>query len=700
MVEQEHAEVPSAGVRPEPSETRPAGLEERLQPAPVPPQARPRGGTLPEVGVPFRWLAGATAAVVLAVRLFGLTSRQNEVYGDVMIVYEYVRRILDGEWPSEYVLSVGPLYQYLIAPLVGLVGLDYNALKLATVVTSLGVLLATFALVRRLADRNLALLATFIAGVSSWLLIFSRLGNLQIMMPLLAMAALWLAVRADQAGRRIDLIACAVVSTLGLYVYAPAFVLPGVVLPVVLWLYWTNPRARRRDLWYFAAALAIGALPFALYVLRDPALFTDGYLGSKLVAGGDVVETLLGNLGRAALAFHVRGDQVFRSNPAYLPHLDVVSGLLFLAGIVYWVQPARRRWAPVLLVPFVLLQVPSLVVVGVPGEVPSAARTLAAAPIAYVLVASGLAWLVQTAQTRLGRPWLAGAAAGLLVMSIFSLNVDRYFKTYLGSLQYHDVPIGYLINEYIDRLPPATQVYIVGCCWADALPDAFYKGLATHPENLHVLAPGDLGCDLLQTFKTPAVVIWNPREPLPASSLESCRQWLPAQQYYSGAGGWPVFSAAPLILEAPSPGAGGNGRGELQFIRAQLHGEAVVLGVSPTDIGSAPDVLDGNIETLARGRNVNPMVIEIRFQTPREVHLVALDLGTMSYFAVRVDTTDAAGVRHTTTRTFVELPPDPHVDISLPAGVPATVTVHIEIEDYTDPGDAGYHTHVREVDIR
>jgi hypothetical protein len=138
----------------------------------------------------------------------------------------------------------------------------------------------------------------------------------------------------------------------------------------------------------------------------------------------------------------------------------------------------------------------------------------------------------------------------------------------------------------------------------------------------------------------------------------------------------------------------------LQFIRAQLHGEAIVLGVSPTDIGSAPDLLDGTIETLARGRNVNPMVVEIRFQTPREVRLVALDLGTMWQFEVRVDTIDAAGAKQTTLRVFEGLPPDPHIDISLPAGAPATVTVHIEIKDLGDHSTDGYYIHVREVDIR
>ena len=135
--------------------------------------------------------------------------------------------VLAGRWPVRFDLSAGPLYHYLIAPIIAVVGLDYAGLKLASVLVSLGVLAATYAFSRRLVNDYFALLTTFIAGVSSWLLIFSRLGNSQILLPLLTAAALWLVIRVVQFNRQSDLVACAIVSALGLYVYPQSFVYRG-----------------------------------------------------------------------------------------------------------------------------------------------------------------------------------------------------------------------------------------------------------------------------------------------------------------------------------------------------------------------------------------------------------------------------------------------------------------------------------------
>src|SRR4029453_16538635 len=93
------------------------------------------------------------------------------------LIYEYIAAIRARTWPTYFTLSSGPLYHYLIMPVVAITGPTYYGFKLASVLTSLGVLAATYALSRRLIDDRFAVLAAFVAGVSSWLLLFSRLGN-------------------------------------------------------------------------------------------------------------------------------------------------------------------------------------------------------------------------------------------------------------------------------------------------------------------------------------------------------------------------------------------------------------------------------------------------------------------------------------------------------------------------------------------
>lgn len=494
-------------------------------------------------------LALGAAALVVSVRLFRLGSLQTDLYGDIELVHRYVARVRGGAWPFDFQLSAGPLYHYLVAPIVAAAGGGYLAFKIASVVVSLAALAATYALARRLVDDRFALLATAIAGTSSWLLVFSRLGNSQILIPVLTTSASWLALRVADGGGRRDVVACAAVSALGLYVYPQTFVLPGVVFATLLCLRWTGQRVPASALALFAGVALLGALPFAWIAAQDPLSFVHGHIGSKLVTDGGRLRRFAGNLLRAALAFHVRGDSIFRSNPRGLPHLDALSGVLFGIGVAFWLGRERRARSPALLVPFVLLQLPSVLVLAQPREVPSASRTLGVAPTAYLLVASGAWWLAQAAPRR-GR-WPRRGIAAALLAAVVALNLQRYFRAYIGGLPYHDTSIGAEIAAYADRLPPGTRVYIAGNRWESDMPETpFVKLVAARGGAISELAAQDLTCERLRRLPQPAALIWSFREALPAAALEGCRDWLPARLHRS-ARGWPVFHAAPLQSPAP-----------------------------------------------------------------------------------------------------------------------------------------------------
>ncbi len=503
----------------------------------------------------FLCLALIAAVLVVGIRLLGLDSMQTDLYGDIHIVHQFVASVLAGNWPFYYVLGVGPLYQYIIAPLIWVVGLSYYALKLGAVATSLGILIATYALARRLIDDRFALLAVIIAGVSSWLLVFSRLGISLILVPLLVTSALWLIVRFVQERQPASIVACALVSALGLYAYPQSMVLPGVSFMTLLGLRALGHPIAWIDLRRFMLASFAAALPFAWMVYQTPHAFTHGYIGGKFYADGDPIGALIHNVRAAVLAYHMEGDSIFRSNPSSAPHLDLISGLLFLVGILFWLRLPQRRLSPVLFIPFVLLHLPSVLVLGRPHEVPSAGRTLGVAPIAYILVASGLWWLVRSIAGLGWRraSWTIGAS---LLVTVMALNAQRYFWAYIPGLPYHDTSIGKSIAAYGDSLPLGTQVYVVGSRWEAFMPEMPYVRLVSkRPESLHELDPKELTCDRLASLQGPAVLVWSFHDPLPAPQLSACTQGLPAE-LHSSPKGWPVFHAAPLPMDR-EPSSGG-----------------------------------------------------------------------------------------------------------------------------------------------
>jgi Dolichyl-phosphate-mannose-protein mannosyltransferase len=492
----------------------------------------------------FLVLFATTVAAVVGIRLYRLESMQAEIYGDIDLVFKYVNNVNAGRWPTSFVLSAGPFYPYLAAPIVRLVGNDYSGLKLASVMVSLAILLSTFAFSRRLMGKYFALLVTFIAGMSSWLLVFSRLGNSQIAVPLLTMVDLWLIVRIVQCGKKRDIIWVALTSTCGMFLYPQTFIEPAVVMLTLACLRISGHQLPRRWVRYFSAGLLPGIVSFVLAFPSNKSSF-ESYLGTKAEVGNHAgaLATLARNIVHAALAFHVRGDEVFRSNPRFLPHLDRLSGIFFLLGAIWWMGAARRRWLPVWLVPFILDQVPSVLVLSQPGEVPSASRTLGVAPIAYFLVASGI-WMSAGVIRRTAGSRLANTVVAISLSVLGGLNGQRYFSTYMSGLPYNNTPVGHLLAGYLNLLPEQTQVYMVGCCWVNGLPDGFVHYELRYPKNLHYVEPASINCEGFQKIAKPALFIWRTDANLPAPQLVDCQNKFDPQLFVRGS--HPLFNASAL----------------------------------------------------------------------------------------------------------------------------------------------------------
>jgi hypothetical protein len=506
------------------------------------------GQARPEEDGADRWLIALSCCAFVAAVLFRLVRLRalpGEMYGDIAIVYESVQSIRLGRWPTYFVLSSGPLYHYLITPIVSPTGLHFEGLKLASVATSLSVLGIVYAFVRELVDRELAVITTFIAGVSSWLLIFSRLGNSQIVTPMLLAGALYFAIRMARRDQWWNAAACGAISIAGMYAYPQTFVLAPAMLATLLLLRMTEVGVTWRDVQIFLAAACVGVVPFLFLLQSSPIDFLDGYVGSKMATESDPWSTLFGNIWHALLAFHVEGDAGFRTNPARLPHLDRLSGPLFLGGVVYWLQPDRRRWVPVVLVPLVLLLVPSMLVLSNPIEVPSASRTLATAPLVYLLVASGLRMAVGWMS---GVAWVPRLVTVLMLMAITFTNGHRYFVTYAHGLPNDNVAYGRTIANYLQTLPDDTNAFIVDCCWGEAgqpEPKAIqYLGAGPVATSITEIRSADLNCDVFTHLPRPAVLVWTPRDPVPPP-LQSCASQL-APELHIGGGGTPVFRSSAL----------------------------------------------------------------------------------------------------------------------------------------------------------
>jgi hypothetical protein len=298
--------------------------------------------------------------------------------------------------------------------------------------------------------------------------------------------------------------------------------------------------------------------------------------------------------------------------------------------------------------------------------------------------------------------------AAVLLVLISLANLLTYFVVYIQNLPLNNTPIARLVVNYINLLPPDTNIYLVECCWEAGMPEPdSVRHEMMHPEKLEKLDASTLSCvGLDNLLNGPAVIIWSNKLDLPAPSLADCSERFPAQMY-SSADGLGVFHAAPVLnvpvrvilpVEAtPDPGNPIPANPTSQNIN--WLGQLVNVEYSVLDIGRIEDAVDGNTETLMRAATANPLLMDFQFSEPLSASVFHVTVATMNSFTVRVFVTYTDGSTEQVNNDYAGLPNDPTVDIELPATDKLIQSLHVEIEDTgPEPGD-GYHIHVRELNL-
>jgi predicted DNA-binding antitoxin AbrB/MazE fold protein len=135
----------------------------------------------------------------------------------------------------------------------------------------------------------------------------------------------------------------------------------------------------------------------------------------------------------------------------------------------------------------------------------------------------------------------------------------------------------------------------------------------------------------------------------------------------------------------------------LQQDSATLDGQQILVRYSRIDTGQVADIFDGNDDSLIRGLEANPLVIELLFPSSRTVGQLGLTVASMD-FKLKVIATSADGsTLRETTEEYRDLPSDPHVDLALPGGAQPVSKLRIEITNLNQGEVANIH--VRELSL-
>jgi hypothetical protein len=140
-------------------------------------------------------------------------------------------------------------------------------------------------------------------------------------------------------------------------------------------------------------------------------------------------------------------------------------------------------------------------------------------------------------------------------------------------------------------------------------------------------------------------------------------------------------------------------RRELVTVQVPWQGEALTVRHSQTSAGEAAYLFDGKSDTLLRGLEANPFILEVVFPSPRPLAAMAVQLGSMAaeLQVTLTGLTDDEVARYESTEPGTRQ--DPVVTLAFDHGPPQVTKVRLEAKDLRQ-GSNPAQIHIREVTFR
>ena len=386
----------------------------------------------------------AAVGLVIFFRVYHLQQTPAEPFSDHAEKLLDVYDVSQGQTHIFFTRNTGreaiQMYWTLLVSWVFGTGLSFLSLKIGTVLIGLFTLPYMYLLGKEVGGPRLGLIAFFFAGIGYWPNVISRIGLRFPLYPLFVAPLMYYLIRGLRTRARNDFILAGLFLGLGLHGYSPFRIVPFLVATTfILYVLHAQSKGARRDalLWFVILGLTslIIFLPLLRYATENPGVFSYRALSRlgtvEQPLPGPWYEIFFSNTWNAFRMFNWDDGGIWVNSLPHRPALDVVSGALFLMGIVLvaarYLQ--KRHWLDLfLLLAIPILLLPSILSLAFPDENPALNRAAGALVPAFLLVALALDSLLSAIGSE--RKWMTWSVAGLLLFISASQNFDIVFRQF------------------------------------------------------------------------------------------------------------------------------------------------------------------------------------------------------------------------------------------------------------------------------
>ncbi len=395
-----------------------------------------------------RWavLLIAVAAVLIFFRVYHIQQTPAEPFSDhaekLLDVYDVSRGQTHIFFPRNTGREAIQMYWTLLMSWIFGTGLSFLSLKIGTVLIGLFTLPYMYLLGREVANARVGLLAAVLTGIGYWPNVISRIGLRFPLYPFFVAPVLLYIIRGLRTRNRNDFILAGIFLGFGLHGYTPFRIVPLLVIAAfLLYILHAQSRGTRQValLWTVMAGLTslIIFLPLLRYAVDNPDTFSYRALtrleGIEQPLPGPWPLVLLSNTWNALRMFNWNNGTIWVHSVPNRPALDVVTGALFLAGVVLLVVRyiQKRHWFDAfLLLSIPILLLPSILSLAFPDENPSLNRTGGALVPVFLIAALALEGLLSALEAAGRRRVWTVALTGVLLWASATQNFDLVFRQF------------------------------------------------------------------------------------------------------------------------------------------------------------------------------------------------------------------------------------------------------------------------------
>jgi hypothetical protein len=458
-----------------------------------------RAPRLPLTQKNLLWIAiiVAVSGLVIFFRLNRIDAVPAEPFSDhaekILDVYDITQGKTSIFFPRNTGREALQMYWTLLVAKVFGTGLSFLSLKIGTVLLGLLTLPYIYLLGKELGGGRAGLFALFLFGIGYWPNLISRIGLRFPLYPLFVAPTLLYLMRGLRTRSRNDIILSGLFLGLGLHGYSPFRIMPFVVF-VAFGLYLLHLKEKRERaqtlLWFVLLGFAslFVFLPLLRYSTENPGVFS--YRAFSRLGGvetplpGPAWQIFFSNLWNSLRMFNWDDGEIWVNSVTHRPALDVVTGALFVIGIVLMIVRyiRSRDWRDAfLLLSIPLLLMPSVLSLAFPGENPALNRAGGAAVPAIIVSALALDGFIAGLGVEKKRQFIAYGLTGILLFASAYQNYDlvfNQFDTQFRAGAWNTSEMGKVIKEFDEAYSRTDTVWIVPFPhWADTRLPGVWAGI-------------------------------------------------------------------------------------------------------------------------------------------------------------------------------------------------------------------------------